>query len=417
MAQSHAPIVNGFRQDGNPNCAFFVLITRAVGVVFPHELDREQPMSQRYSWLIMAALAGLCSCGKKATAPPPPVPVATAQAVTKTMPLAVEAMGSVEAYNSLEIIPRVSGQILKLHFRDGGEVQKDSLLVTIDPAPFTEALREAEARLASDEATLVFKTSEAERKSRLIGEGGVSRSEFEKARTEADAQKDIVQADRAVVEQERLNVGYCSIRSPIPGRTGAYVVNQGAVVEANKTTLLVVNQVKPVYVTFSVPEKFLPGIWAAQEKAVLTVETRMPGADGQPRQGRLTFIDNTVDPATGMIRLKGTYTNTDAFLWPGLYVQVALIIGEEPGAVVIPASAVTKGPKGDLVFVVKDGGTAELRAVQVRRMAGDEVVLDGGVSSGEIVVTDGLNKLKDGAAIVIANTPASTATNAASGIR
>ncbi|MBU0714731.1 MAG: efflux RND transporter periplasmic adaptor subunit [Verrucomicrobia bacterium] len=374
-------------------------------------------MNQRYSWLVMVVLAGLCSCGKKATVPVPPVPVTTAQAVTKTMSLAVEAMGSVEAYNSLEIIPRVSGQILKLHFRDGDEVQKDALLVTIDPAPFTEALREVEARLASDAATLVFKTSEAERKSRLIENDGISRSEFEKARAEADAQKNIVQADRAVVEQACLNVGYCSMRSPIPGRAGAYVVNQGGVVEANKTTLLVVNQVKPIYVTFSVPEKCLPGIRAAQEKAVLTVEARVPGADAQSRQGRLTFIDNTVDPATGMIRLKGTFANTDAFLWPGLYVQVSLMIGEEPGAVVVPASAVAKGPKGDQVFVVKAGGTAELRAVQVRRMAGDEVVLDGGVSSGETVVTDGLNKLKDGAAIVIANTPASAATNAASGTR
>jgi len=365
----------------------------------------------------MATLAGLCGCGKKAAAPPPSVPVTTAQVVIKTMPVAVETMGSVEAYNILEIIPQVSGQILKLHFREGDEVQKDSLLVSIDPAPFTEALGEAEARLAGDEATLVFKTNEAERKSRLIEESGVSRSEFEKARAEAGAQKDLVRADRAVVEQARLNVGYCSIRSPIPGRAGAYLVNQGAVVQANKTTLLVVNQVKPIYVTFSVPEKILPAIRSAREKDVLTLEIRMPGADAQTRQCRVTFIDNTVDPATGMIRLKGTFDNTDGFLWPGLYVQVALITGEEPGAVVIPASAVTKGPKGDLVFVVKDDKTAELRAVQVRRMVGNEVVLDSGVSSGEIVVTDGLNKLKDGAAVVIAHTPVAAATNAASGTR
>lgn len=372
-------------------------------------------MNQRYSWLIMAALAGLCGCGKKAPATAPPVPVVTAQAIAKTMPLTVEEMGSVEAYNSLEIVPQVSGQILKLHFKDGEEVQKDALLVTIDPAPFTEALREAEARLASDTATLAFKTSEAERKSRLMENDGVSRSEFEKARAEAGAQKEIVQADHAVVEQARLNVGYCSIRSPIPGRAGAYVANQGAVVEANKTTLLVVNQVKPIYVTFAVPEKILPEIRSAQEKAVLTVEARVPGAETQPRQGQLTFIDNAVDPATGMIRLKGTFTNSDAFLWPGLYVQVALIIGEEPGAIVVPNGAVTKGPKGDLVFVVKDGGTAELRAVQVRRIAGNEVILAGGVAPGEIVVTDGLNKLKNGAAIAIANIPVSAATNAASG--
>lgn len=374
-------------------------------------------MKRRYAWLILATLAGLGGCGKKAPAPAPAVPVTTAQAVTKTMPLAVEAMGSVEAYNSLEIVPQVSGQILKLHFRDGDEVQQDALLVTIDPAPFTEALRAAEARLAGATATLAFKTSEAERKSRLIENDGVSRSEFEKARAEANAQKEIVRADGAVVEQARLNVGYCSIRSPIAGRAGAYVVNLGAVVEANKTTLLVVNQLQPVYVTFSVPEKFLPGIRAAQEKAVLAVAARVPGAAAQSRQGRLTFIDNAVDPATGMIRLKGTFANPDAFLWPGQYVQVSLMIGEEPGAVVVPAGAVTKGPKGDLVFVVKAGGTAELRPVQVRRMAGNEVVLDGGVAPGETVVTDGLNKLKDGAAIVVANQPASAAAPAASGAR
>ncbi len=374
-------------------------------------------MNKRYSWIILAALAGLCSCGKKTTVPVPPVPVITARVVTKTMPLVVEAMGSVEAYNSLKIIPQVSGQVLKLHFRDGDEVQSGALLVSIDPAPFIEALREAEARLAGDEATLIFKISEAERKRRLIEEDGVSRSEFEKARAEANAQQDIVAADRAVVEQARLNVGYCSIRSPIPGRAGAYVVNQGAVIEAKKTTLLVVNQVKPVYVTFAVPEKFLPEIRSAQEKAVLAVEISVPGTGVQPCPGQLTFIDNTVDPATGMIRLKGTFANTNALLWPGQYVQATLIIGAEPGSVVVPASAVTKGPKGDLVFVVKDGGVAQLRAVQVRRMVGNEVVLNGGVASGEIVVTDGLNKLQDGAAIVIANSPASAPPNATSVVR
>ncbi|MFH1476393.1 MAG: efflux RND transporter periplasmic adaptor subunit [Verrucomicrobiota bacterium] len=374
-------------------------------------------MNQRSAWLIMAALAGLCSCGKKADAPVPPVSVTTARAVIKTMPLTVEAMGLVEAYNSLEIIPRVSGQIMKFHFREGDEVQQDALLVTIDSAPFTEALREAEARLARDKATLAFKTSDAERHSRLIEKNGVSRSELEKSHAEAGAYREIVQAGRAAIEQARLNVGYCSIHSPISGRAGAYVVNQGAVVEANKTILLVINQIKPLYVTFSVPEKILPEIRTAQEKAVLTVEARVPGANAPTRQGRLTFIDNTVDTTTGMIRLKGTFANTDAFLWPGLYVRVALIIGEEPGAVVVPASAVAKGPKGDIVFVVRADGRAELRTVQARRIAGDEVILNDGISSGEIVVTDGLNKLKDGMAIVSVNTTASAATNVALGDR
>ena len=211
----------------------------------------------------------------------------------------------------------------------------DSLLVTIDPAPYPEALRQAEALLASDEAALEFRKSEAVRFADL-DTNAVTRSDFERTHAEAGAQEHKVRADRAVVEQARLNLGYCSIHSPITGRTGAYLLKQGSVVEANKTTFLVINQIEPIYVTFSVPEKHLTAIRAAQQKAPLTVEARIPGADAHPRLGRLTFIDNAVDPATGMIRLKGTFANTDAFLWPGQYVRVTLIVGEEPRVVVTP---------------------------------------------------------------------------------
>ena len=362
-----------------------------------------------------AILLAVSSCGKKA-APPvvPPVPVTTARAVIKTLPLAVEGMGSVEPYNSLEIVPRVSGQILKFHFREGAEVRQDALLVSLDPAPYIETLRHAEAMLASDESALEFKKSEARRYVGLDVKA-VSRSEFEKTRTEAEAQEHRVQADRAMVEQARINLGYCSIHSPISGRAGAYLVNQGAVVEAGKTTVLVVNQIEPVYVTFSVPEKHLAGIRAAQQKAALAVEARIPGVDAQLRLGRLTFIDNTVDPATGMIRLKGTFANTDAFLWPGQFVRVSLIVGEEPGVVVIPAKAVQTGPKGALVFVVKANKTVAVRPVRVARLAGEEAVLACGVSPGETVVTDGQNKLKDGAAVVAAGPSVPVATNAPPG--
>ncbi len=359
-------------------------------------------MNQR-ALLIVAAITALSGCGRKPAAPPPaPVPVFTAHAVSRTVPLTVETTGTVEAFNSLDVIPRVSGQILELHFKDGDEVEKDSLLVTLDPAPFEEALSEAEARLAGSEATLFFKKSEAERKRLIVEEGGVSRSEFEKAQSEADLQRDTVQASRAVVEQARLNLGYCSIHSPIHGYAGAYLVNSGAVVEANKTKLLVVNQVKPVYVSFSVPDKSLPAIRAARERSELTVEARLPKPGSESRTGRLTFVNNKVDDSTGMIRLKGTFDNEDSFFWPGLFVRVSLIVGEEPDSTVIPAAAVAKGPAGDLVFTVRDGA-AHIRPVQVRRMVGNEAVLNSGVQPGEIVVTDGLNKLKDGAPVTIAN--------------
>lgn len=361
---------------------------------------------------ILLALSG---CGRKARSPAaPPIPVTMAQAVVKSMPLVVEAMGSVESCNSLEIIPQVSGQILKFHFEEGDAVQQDALLVTIDPAPFAEALRQAEAMLASDQASFEFKQKEADRYAG-VGENAVSRSDFEKTRSEASAQEHRVRADRALLERARLNLGYCSIRSPISGRTGAYRVKRGAIVEANRTTLLVVNQIEPIYVTFSVPEIHLPGIRAAQAGGALTVEARMPGAETQVRRGQLTFMDNTVDPTTGMIRLKGTFANTDAFLWPGQYVRVALIVGEEPGVVVVPARAVQPGPKGSVVFVVKSDSTVEARAVEVARLVGPEAVMARGVTPGETVVTDGQTKLKNGAAVVAAKPEVSPTTNALPG--
>lgn len=367
--------------------------------------------------VMVLILLGLAGCGRKAPARvAPPVPITTAQAVVKSMPLVVEAMGSVEAYNSLEILPQVSGQILKFHFREGEAVQQGSLLVTIDPAPFAELLRQAEAMLAGDEASLEFKQKEAERYSG-IGENAVSRSDFEKTRSDASAQEHRVRADRALVEQARLNLGYCSIRSPIAGRAGSWLVKQGAVVEGKKTALLIVNQVEPVYVTFSVPERYLTIIRAAEQKATLAVEARIPGVKTEFRRGRLTFIDNAVDSATGMIRLRGTYDNTDAFLWPGQYVQVSLIVGEEAGVVVVPASAVQTGPNGHLVFVVQENKTVELRTVQLTRLAGDEAVLGQGVSPGETVVTDGHAKLKKGATVVIAEPLTPAATNAVPGSR
>ncbi len=373
-------------------------------------------MSRQYlPWVMAALLLGLSGCGKKkAPSGVPPVQVTAARAALKSMQLSVEAIGTVESCNSLEIVPRVSGQILQYHFREGDSVQLNSLLVTIDPAPFAEALRQAEALLASDEAALAFKKSEAMRYGE-IETNAVSRSDSERAHAEADVQVHKVKADRAVVEQARLNLAYCSIHSPITGRAGAYLLKTGSVVEANKTTLLVINQIEPIFVTFCVPEKHLTTIRAAQQKAPLTVEARIPGAEAQLRLGQLTFIDNAVNPATGMIRLKGTFTNTDEFLWPGQYVRVSLIVGEEAGVVVTPASAVQRGPKGALVFVVKDNKTVETRGVEVARMVGEQAVLAKGLLPGETVVTDGQAKLKNGAAVVITEPRAAAATNAVPG--
>jgi multidrug efflux system membrane fusion protein len=322
------------------------------------------------------------------------------------MPVVFAAMGSVEAYNSLEITPLVSGQIEKLHFREGDDVARDAVLVTIDPTPFQEILRKAEAKLASDEVALRFQKDEAGRYAPLVEKGAVSRSDSERARTEAEVGEETVRADRAEVEQARLHLDYCTIRAPIAGRAGAYLVNQGAVVEANKTRLLVINQIMPLYVAFSVPERLLGEIRAAQKVAALAVEARIPGQSGESRRGRLAFIDNTVDPGSGMIALKGQFANEDAFLWPGQYVHATLVLGEQPDAIVVPVAAIQTGPKGAMVFVVKADGTVESRPVLVDRTQGQEAILTRGVVAGETVVTDGQNKLKNGTAVTVGSFPA-----------
>jgi multidrug efflux system membrane fusion protein len=332
--------------------------------------------------------------------PPPPVhqgvPVLVGKAVQKTMPVIIEAIGTVEAYNSVTVYTRIVGQLLRIHFREGQDVKRGQSLFTIDPGPFQEKLRMSEAKLAQDIAQLKYNEDEAKRYAYLLEKGAVATSDYENKQTLALTQQATVRSSKADVENARLNLEYCYIRSPLDGRTGAYLVNEGAMIKDNDTKLAVVNQISPIYVKFSVPEKELPEIRRYMTSGALKVKVNPQGTQGVPVEGRLTFIDNTVDTTTGMIALKAEFRNSDKILWPGQFVNVVLNLTEEQNAVVVPAKAVQIGQKGKFVFVVKPDKKAELRDITVARTIGEETVVSKGVNAGETVVTDGHLKLEDG---------------------
>ncbi|MCX5798127.1 MAG: efflux RND transporter periplasmic adaptor subunit, partial [Proteobacteria bacterium] len=291
---------------------------------------------------------------------------------------------------------RIMGQLLKIHFKEGQDVKKGEPLFTIDPAPYQEKLKNAEAKLAQDEAQLKYNEAEAKRYAYLVGKGAVSQSDFESKQMLAATSGAIVKADRADVDNARLNLEYCYIRAPFDGRTGAYGVNEGTMVKDNDTKLTVINQITPVYVKFSVPEKQLSEIRKYMTSGALKVQCNPSGLQEKSSDGTLSFIDNTVDSATGMIMLKGTFPNKERSLWPGQFVNVVLQLTQEQNAVVVPARAVQMSQSGPYIFVVKSDMKVEYRLVTVLRTIGDETVISKGVKPDEVVVTDGQLKLKDG---------------------
>lgn len=351
--------------------------------------------------LVMAALVSGCSKGT----PPPPraVPVVAGTIEEKDVPLQVKAIGNVEAYTTVAVKSQVSGEIAQVHFREGQDVSKGDLLFTIDPRPFEAALRQAESALARDRAQAMNARQEADRYAGLVDKGFVSRQEYDRARTSADALDAVVKADEAAVENARLQLAYTSIRSPIDGRTGGIQVQQGNVVKANDIVLVTINQLAPIFVVFSIPEQELTAVKRYRSAGGLRVMALVPQSGLAPFEGRLTFIDNTVNTQTGTIQLKATFPNRDRALWPGQFVDVIIVLAVERGRTVVPQSAVQTGQDGQYVYLVKDEGTAELRPVVVARTFEQWAVIETGVAAGETVVTEGQLRIVPGAKVEIKN--------------
>jgi multidrug efflux system membrane fusion protein len=411
---------------------------------------------------LVAGLLGLAGCsdspgGAQAKAgPPPPVPVGAAVAEQRSVPVQVTAVGTVQAYTTVGVKSQVAGQIQQVHFTEGQEVRRGDLLFTIDQRPLEAAVRQAEANVAKDraglrqaEASLAQRQAEVaqalanlerdvaqldnarmqeQRYAALLKQELVAREQYDQVRTAlaalhatvtadraavdnarasaraAEAMVDnaraVIQADEAMVETARLQLGYTTIRAPMDGRTGNLLVQAGNVVKTGEDSpLVVIAQIRPIYVSFAVPEQHLPAVARYRAEGTLKAEAMLESGR-RAVVGTVTFMNNTVDPSTGTIQLKATFPNTDSALWPGQFVDVALTLTSESG-VVVPTQAVQAGQKGPYVFVVKPDSTVESRPVKVGRRLAREVVIDEGVKPGERVVTDGQLRLVPGARVEI----------------
>ncbi|MGI9101919.1 MAG: efflux RND transporter periplasmic adaptor subunit [Terriglobales bacterium] len=362
-----------------------------------------------YGLLALAGLTGaLTACGKTKAGPPEDTaaPVVVAAATQKDIPIEVRAVGTVEAYSNVQVKSMIAGEITKVGFTEGQDVRKGDLLFVIDRRPYEAALSQAERNLARDVAQEANARAQATRYAALYKEGVVSREQYDQMQTAAEALKEAVQADRATVETAKVSLTYTTIVSPINGRTGNLMVHQGNVVKANDISILAINQVQPIYATFAVPEAYLPEIKKQQGSHKLAVKVRVPN-EPRPAEGVLTFIDNTVDPATGTIKLKGTFTNSDRRLWPGQFADVSLTLTTQKNAVLVPSAAVQTGQTGQYVFVVKSDNTAEMRPITVSRILESQSVVTG-VQPGEQVVTDGQVRLTPGKKVALSK-PANSA--------
>ena len=350
------------------------------------------------------------ACQQKATqaagpAKRPPVPVTVATVTQRTIPIQIKTIGNAEAYATITVKSQVAGQLVKVLFNEGDYVKKGQHIFQIDSRTYQEQVKQAEGNLARDAANAANAEADARRFAELFKAGVVARQECELKEAAAKALEASLASDRAAVDNARLMVEYCAIYSPIDGRTGNLLVKQGNLVKENDTALVTINQIHPIYVTFSVPQNDFQEINRRYANTRLPVDALVNGQESRPIRGTLTFADNAVDPTTGTIKLKGTFENADNRLWPGLFVNVVLTVSQQTNAILVPSQAVQTGQNGQFVFVVKPDMTVDMRTVTVARAVGNEIALASGVSPGETVVTDGQSRLVPKAAVQVVKTP------------
>ena len=357
----------------------------------------------------LCAVAGLAlsTCGKNPADQPkimqsPPVPVSVDKAGTADVPVLVNAVGIVEAYAAVSIKSQVAGILQTVHFREGNLVKKGDPLFTIDPRSLEALVRQAEAVLARDSAQLENARKDVERSGELVKDGFVSKDKYDLAKTNAAALEAVVRADKAALDNTRLQLSYCDIRSPISGVAGSLTFDEGSLLKANDDKALVtIRAIQPIRVNFSAPERRLGEIRDAMSQRKLPVKASFSDSDGAGENGFVEYIENTVDTSTGSIVAKAVFKNKDMRLWPGLFVNVTLELGSLAGAVVVPTQAVQAGQNGTFVAVVEKDMTARIQPVRAGASANGFTVIENGLSPGETVITDGYIRVKPGVKVEI----------------
>ncbi len=355
-----------------------------------------------------ALLLWVPACTRKDPSPQPgrgaggfAVPVLTAIAASEDVPMEINAIGTVQPYSLVSVRSQITGPLMTVHIQEGQDVKAGDLLFSIDPRPWEVALNQAQANLKRDEAQMVSARLAFMRASNLFQSKIGSQADYDTAEANYQALQGSVLADHAAISNVQVSLGYTTIRSPIDGRTGNLNVKAGNIVKALDDVLLTIAQRRPIYVTFSVPEQQLPAIRRESQGSVLPVVAMVPGDTSPPARGELTFINNTVDAATGTIGLKGTFPNTNEMLWPGQFVQVSMTLIQLAQATVVPSQAVQAGQNGDYVFVVRADETVEPRQVTTSISKDGKTVIVAGLTPGETVVTDGQMRLVPGAKVSV----------------
>jgi membrane fusion protein, multidrug efflux system len=378
--------------------------------------------------VILTFALGACRSREvKSAGLPPPVPVSVAVATEESVPREIHAIGTVEPSATVQIKSQIAGELMAVRFVEGANVKKGDLLFQIDPRPYLDALRQAEAAVARDRAQLRQAEANqgkdnaqlknaatiADRYESLQRQGVMSREQSEQMRTNADTLRESIRADAAAVESARasvendlaavekakLDLSYCEIRSPISGRAGNLLVHAGNLVKVSDVPLVVVNQIEPIFVSFGVPEQHLGDIRKNSGNRKLPVHVSLQNDPSRAVSGLLSVVDNAVDNTTGTIRLKATFDNHEHILWPGQFVNTDLAVDTLNNVTVVPAEAVQAGQQGQFIYVVKQDQAVERRNVTVGRTLDNRVIIDKGVAPGETVVTDGQLRLFPGAHI------------------
>lgn len=332
------------------------------------------------------------------------VPVMVATAGRTTMPIELTAIGTGKAFQTVSVESQVAGIVKEVHYRQGQFVNKGDLLVTLEDDPFLAAVAQAEAALARDKAQSKLRQAELERSNQLYKEGVVSPQQYDQSQAASTAAEATVRADEAALRTAKIRLSYCSIYAPISGVTGAQLVSPGATVKANDApTLVVINQVDPIYVNFSVPQQYLETIKKSMSRSRLRVKATPPGST-TPETGFLTFVNNTVDTTTGTIQLMATFPNRNHRLWPGQFSNIVLNLGQQQNVLVVPSQSVQMGQQGDYVFVVKSNKTVDVRQVKVGQTVNNQTEIVQGLTPGETVVTDGQVRLVPGSKVYFTKT-------------
>lgn len=371
-------------------------------------------MSRTSHFWVSCSLVGMVLCAgcqkKEGAAPPRPVRAVTAaKAETRDVPVYLDEIGNCTAFETVTVQPQVSGKLESIHFKDGDEVKKGDLLFTIDPRPFQADLDKAKATLEQDRAKDQFNQTQLVRNEELRKTKVVAEQDVDNARSTARASQATLLADQAAVEAAQINLDYCTIRSPIDGRTSKRQVDIGNVVAANSTQLLLIQRQDPIYVEFTTPENSLARIRKFREAGTLKVAASLPDDPQKRREGDFDFLDSGVQQNSGTVRMRAVLDNQDRLFWPGQFVNVRLLLDTLKDAVLVPNEALQVGQAGPFVFVVKPDSTVELRPVKPGQRQGDDVVITSGVKSGETVVVTGQIALAPGTQVT--TTPARPLSN------